>query len=69
MSNGVPLHLHNHDNRIVGVLVGRRQVPLDDADPGVRDALDRAVTNHDGRVDGPLSCGRFLLVGDRLVRD
>lgn len=70
MSTAVPLHLTVHPSGPdagIAVLVGRRQVPLADADPGVQAAWDQALTDYDGRVSGPLASGPAALVDGRLV--
>lgn len=63
----IPLHLHLADN-VASIHVGRRNVPLADADSGVRDAIDRALADHDGSVAGPLRSGAYVLVDGALVR-
>lgn len=64
--NAVPVILIVGHN-VIDALVGRRSVPLADADPGIRAALDQAITDHGGSVDGPLRSGPALLVDGRLV--
>lgn len=55
-------------DNVAVALVGRDRTPLADADIGVQQAFDQALTDFDGSVDGPLVSGDYLLMDDKLVR-